>query len=47
MMIGVTDVVGVLLDDLIKVSRTNAVCLSLFIIPCVISIIGNIRTEEQ
>jgi hypothetical protein len=47
MMIGVTDVVGVLLDDLIKISRTNAVCLSLFIIPCVISIIGNIRTEEQ
>lgn len=46
MMIGVTDVIGVLLDDLIKVSRINAICLSLFIIPCIISIVGNFRTEK-
>ena len=46
MMIGIADVVGVLLDDLIKISRTNAICLSLFIIPCIISIIENLTTEE-
>lgn len=46
MMIGVTDVVGALLDNLIKISRINAICLSLFIIPCIISIIGNVKTEE-
>ena len=46
MMIGIADVVGVLLDDLIKISRTNAICLSLFIIPGIISIIGNLITEE-
>lgn len=45
MMIGVTDVVGALLDNLIKISRINAICLSLFIIPCIISIIGNVKTE--
>ena len=47
MMIGVTDVIGVLLDDLIKVSRTNAICLSLFIIPCMILIVESIRIEKQ
>lgn len=46
MMVGIADVVGVLLDDLIKISRTNAICLSLFIIPVVISIIGNLITKE-
>lgn len=46
MMVGIADVVGVLLNDLIKVSRINAICLSLFIIPCTISIIGNIKMEE-
>ena len=46
MMVGIADVVGVLLDDLIKMSRTNAICLSLFIIPVVISIIGNLITEK-
>lgn len=46
MMIRVTDVVGVLLNDLIKVSRTNAICLSLFIIPCIISIVENIKMKE-
>ncbi len=46
MMVGIVDVVGVLLDDLIKISRTNAICLSLFIIPCIISIVGNIITKE-
>lgn len=46
MMIGVTDVVGALLDDLIKISIINAICLNLFIIPCIISIIGNVKTEE-
>lgn len=46
MMIGVTDVVGVLLDDLIKISRINAICLSLFIIPGVISIVGSIKSQE-
>lgn len=45
MMVGIADVVGLLLDDLIKISRTNATCLSLFIIPCIISIVGNIRAE--
>ena len=45
MMVGIADVVGVLLDDLIKISRTNATCLSLFITPCIISIVGNIRAE--
>lgn len=46
MMIGVTDVVGILLDNLIKVSRANAICLSLFIIPCIISIVGKVKTEK-
>lgn len=46
MMIGVADVVGVLLDDLIKISRTNAICLSLFIIPSVISIVGSVKSKE-
>lgn len=46
MMVGIADVVGVLFDDLIKISRTNAICLSLFIIPVVISIIENLITEE-
>lgn len=46
MMIGIADVVGALLDDLIEVSRINAICLSLFIIPGVISIVGNFSTEE-
>ena len=46
MMVGIADVVGVLLDDLIKISRTNAICLSLFIIPGVISIIGSVKIEE-
>lgn len=46
MMIGVTDVVGALLDDLIKISRINAICLSLFIIPGVISIVGSIKSQE-
>lgn len=46
MMVGIADVVGVLLDDLIKISRTNAICLSLFIIPGIISIIENLITEE-
>lgn len=45
MMVGITNVVGVLLDDLIKISRTNAICLSLFIIPGIISIIENLITE--
>lgn len=46
MMIGVTNFVGALLDDLIKISRINAICLSLFIIPNVISIVENVKTEE-
>lgn len=46
MMVGIADVVGVLLDDLIKISRTNAICLSLFIIPGIISIIGSVKIEE-
>lgn len=46
MMIGVTDVVGILLDNLIKVSRANAICLSLFIIPCIISIVEKVKTEK-
>lgn len=46
MMIGVTNVVGALLDDLIKISRINAICLSLFIIPNAISIVENVKTEE-
>lgn len=46
MMVGITDVVGVLLNDLIKISRTNAICLSLFIIPCTISIVGSIKSGE-
>lgn len=46
MMIGIAEVVGVLLNNLIEISRTNATCLSLFIIPCIISIIRNIRVEE-
>ena len=45
MMVGIADVVGVLLNDLIKISRTNAICLSLFIIPGIISIIENLITE--
>ena len=45
-MIGVADVVGALLDDLITTSRTNAICLCLFIIPCIISIIGSIKSQE-
>lgn len=47
MMIGVTDVAGALLDDLIKISRINAICLSLFIIPCMILIVESIRIEKQ
>ena len=27
-------------------SRTNAICLCLFIIPCIISIIGSIKSQE-
>ena len=46
MMVGIANVVGVLLDDLIKISRTNAICLSLFIIPGVISIVRSVKTEE-
>lgn len=45
MMVGITNVVGVLLDDLIKISRTNAICLSLFIIPGVISIVRSVKSE--
>ena len=45
MMIGITNVVGVLLDDLIKISKTNAICLSLFIIPGVISIVRSVKSE--
>ena len=45
-MIGVADVAGALLDDLITISRTNAICLCLFIIPCIISIIGSIKSQE-
>lgn len=45
MMIGIADITEVLLNDLIKVSRTNAICLSLFIIPCIIAIVGSVRTE--
>lgn len=45
-MIGVTDATGVFLDDLIKISRTNAICLSLFIVPCITSIIGYIKSQE-
>lgn len=45
MMVGIADVVGVLLNDLIKISRTNAICLSLFIIPGIISIIENLITD--
>ena len=47
MMIGVADVVGALLDDLIATSRINAICLGLFIIPCITSIIGSIRESIQ
>ena len=47
MMVGIADVVGVLLDDLIKISRTNAICLSLFIIPGVISIVRSVRVEME
>lgn len=46
MMVGISNVVGVLLDDLIKISRTNAICLSLFIIPGVISIVRSVKSEE-
>lgn len=46
MMVGIPNVVGVLLDDLIKISRTNAICLSLFIIPGVISIVRSVKSEE-
>ncbi len=46
MMIGVADVAGALLDDLITTSRTNAICLCLFIIPCITSIIGSIKSQE-
>lgn len=47
MMVGIANVVGVLLDDLIKISRTNAICLSLFIIPGVISIVRSVRVEME
>ena len=46
-MIGVADVAGALLDDLITTSRTNAICLCLFIIPCIVSIIGSIKSQEK
>ena len=45
-MIGVADVAGALLYDLITTSRTNAICLCLFIIPCIVSIIGSIKSQE-
>lgn len=43
---GVVDVTGVLLNDLIKISRTNAICLGLFIVPCMILIIGGVSEKE-
>ena len=45
MMVGIAVVAGGILNDLIKISRTNAICLSLFIIPGIISIIENLITE--
>lgn len=47
MIVGIANVAGVLLDDLIKMSRTNAICLSLFIIPGVISIVRSVRVEIE
>lgn len=46
MMIGVADVAGALLDDLITTSRTNAICLCLFLIPCITSTIGSIKSQK-
>lgn len=45
MMIGVSEVVGSLLEYLIKISRTNAICITLFIIPCLIYVIGTTKSE--
>lgn len=41
LMIGVADATGVILDELINVSRINAICLSLFVVPCIISLFSN------
>ena len=46
MMIGVADVTDILLNELIKVSRTNAICVALFIVPCIISLIGSMKETE-
>lgn len=46
MMVGIADVNELLLNDLISISRTNAICLSLFTIPSIILIVGSGKSQE-
>lgn len=46
MIIGMSEIKGVLLENLIKISRTNAICITLFIIPCLIYIICSAKSER-
>lgn len=47
LMIRVVDVTGLILDELINVSRINAICLFLFIVPCTISLLSSISQSKE